>query len=54
MENYTIFSIDDDGYYFFFVRPMGQIEQRAGCAPQARPVYPFHKVEIGRTEVETS
>ena len=33
---------------------MRQIEERARGAAQARPVYQFHKVEIGRTEVETS
>ena len=33
---------------------MRQIEQRARGSPQARPVYLFHKVEIGRTEVETA
>lgn len=32
---------------------MRQIEQRTRGAPQARPVYPCNKVEIGRTEVET-
>ena len=53
MENYTIFLIDDDGHNLFLVRPMRQIEQRARGAPQARPVYPCNKVEIGRTEVET-
>ena len=33
---------------------MRQIEERARGAAQARPVYLFHKVEIGRTEVKTS
>ena len=33
---------------------MRQIEERARGAAQARPVYLFHKVEIGRAEVETS
>ena len=33
---------------------MRQIEERARGAAQARPVYLFHKVEIGRTEVEAS
>ena len=33
---------------------MRQIEERARGSPQARPIYLFHKVEIGRTEVKTS
>ena len=33
---------------------MRQTEERARGAAQARPVYLFHKVEIGRAEGETS
>ena len=51
MDNHRL---NDDGHNLFFVRPMRQIEERARGSPQARPVYLFHKVEIGRTEVKTS
>ena len=47
-------SLNDDWHNLFFVRPMRQIEERARGSPQARPVYLFHKVEIGRAEVKTS
>ena len=51
MDNHRL---NDDWHYLFFVRPMRQIEERVRGSPQARPVYPCNKVEIGRTEVETS
>ena len=51
MDNHRL---NDDWHYLFFVRPMRQIEERARGSPQARPIYLFHKVEIGRTEVKTS
>lgn len=51
MDNHRL---NDDWHYLFFVRPMRQIEERARGFPQARPIYLFHKVEIGRTEVKTS
>lgn len=46
--------LHDDWNNLLFIRPMGQIEQWARGAPQARPVYLFHVVKIGRTEIEAS
>ena len=43
-----------DWYHFLLRRPMGQIEQGAGCATKPCPIYSLHVVEVGRTEVKTS